>query len=105
MEDTVSEQSDIMPSGTDADLQEQGNAGPSGDGGGGTAGGTGGSEADLQEQVTVVRPADARATDRIAGEGTGGSEADRLEQAADVPLDGDDAYPHGGAGDDDSPTA
>ncbi|WP_434994028.1 hypothetical protein [Arthrobacter sp. Ld5] len=76
------------PSGADA----WAGTGPSADGG------TGGSEADRQEQDTPLDAAGVEAAG-IAGEGTGGSEADRLEQAADVPLDAEDAFPHG-AGDD-----
>ncbi|WP_247826330.1 hypothetical protein [Arthrobacter antioxidans] len=100
----MSEQSDVMPGGTEADLQEQLTEARAA--GSGTtavaASGTGGSEADRQEQGTPLDAGTAGGGVGIAGEGTGGSEADRLEQAADVPLDAEDAFPHGG-GDDDGP--
>ncbi|MDQ0735197.1 hypothetical protein [Arthrobacter agilis] len=97
---------DFLPSGSDADLQEQGvpdQAGDTASGGTIAGGGMGGSEADLQEQAASLQPDDTVSGGGIAGEGTGGSEADRLEQAADVPIDGDDAFPYGDT--EDSPTA
>lgn len=98
----MSETSDILPSGAEADLQEQGNSVSSGGSvpGPDIGGGSGGSEADLQEQAVSVDAADAELDTGIPGEGTGGSEADRLEQAADVPLDADDAFPRGATDDD-----
>ena len=99
----MSETSDFLPGGSEADLQEQGipdGAGDTASGGGTTPGGNGGSEADLQEQGAPAGSGDI-VSGGIAGEGTGGSEADRLEQAADVPIDGEDAFPYGGTEDDD----
>ncbi|MEG9248548.1 hypothetical protein V6S67_10685 [Arthrobacter sp. Soc17.1.1.1] len=100
---------DLTAGGSEADRQEQGvpdqaaDTAPGGTiTGAGTGEGTGGSEADLQEQAAAVQD-ESGSGGGIAGEGTGGSEADRLEQAADVPIDGDDAFPYGGT--DDSPTA
>ncbi|MDN4611320.1 hypothetical protein [Arthrobacter burdickii] len=94
----MSESSDILQDGSEADLQEQGATGrPGGADRAGT--GTGGSEADLQEQGMPAESGDDGYGGGIAGEGTGGSEADRLEQAADVPLDGEDAFPYGGTDD------
>ncbi|AUZ87350.1 hypothetical protein ACX80U_08885 [Arthrobacter sp. TmT3-37] len=99
----MSESSDILPGGSEADRQEQGAPVRAGAGADRTGTGTGGSEADLQEQGISAASGDDVSGGGIAGEGTGGSEADRLEQAADVPLDGEDAFPHGGT--DDDPTA
>lgn len=100
----MSESSGILPSGSDADLQEQGvpdhAAVPTS--GAVTDAGTGGSEADLLEQGTPAHLDGGTPGGGIAGEGTGGSEADRLEQAADVPVDGEDALPRGS--EDDGPT-
>lgn len=101
----MSESSDILPGGSEADLQEQGAATRPGGGADRAGTGTGGSEADLQEQGMPAESGDDAygggiAEEGIMGEGTGGSEADRLEQAADVPLDGDDAFPRGGTDDD-----
>lgn len=98
----MSDTSDILPSGTEADLQEQRTPASGGRGAlGDTAGGgTGGSEADRQEQAAPAHSEHAPEDSVIAGEGTGGSEADRLEQAADEPIDGDEAFPRGGTDDD-----
>ena len=63
-----------------------------------------GSDADLLEQGVPDEAGDTASGGEIAGEGTGGSEADRLEQAADVPSDGEEAFPYGGT-DDAGPTA
>jgi hypothetical protein len=98
-EDTVSESSDILQGGSEADLQEQGATGRPGGDADRAGTGTGGSEADLQEQGMPAASGDDGYGGGIAGEGTGGSEADRLEQAADVPLDGEDAFPYGGTDD------
>ncbi len=97
----MSESDSILPGGTDADLQEQASPATTDDGAddaGTTRGGTGGSEADRQEQTGSVYSDSGDGV--IAGEETGGSEADRLEQAAAVPLDGEDAFPRTGADDD-----
>ncbi len=99
----MSESSDILPGGSEADLQEQAASVRPGAGADRAGTGTGGSEADLQEQGIPAESGDDASGGGIAGEGTGGSEADRLEQAADVPLDGEDAFPYGGT--DDDPTA
>lgn len=100
----MSETSDILPSGTEADLQEQGTPVQSGDATDGpiAGDGTGGSEADRQEQAAPVGTGEDAVGGGITGDGTGGSEADRLEQAAVVPVDGEDAFPH--AGTDEDPT-
>ncbi|MHA7284875.1 hypothetical protein ACX80I_01230 [Arthrobacter sp. MDT3-44] len=94
----MSESSDILRGGSEADLQEQDATARPGADRAGT--GTGGSEADLQEQGMPAGSGDDGLGGGIAGEGTGGSEADRLEQAADVPLEGEDAFPYGGTDDD-----
>jgi hypothetical protein len=96
----VSESSDILRGGSEADLQEQEATGRPAGGADRAGAGTGGSEADLQEQGMPAGSGDDGYGGGITGEGTGGSEADRLEQAADVPLDGDDAFPYGGTDDD-----
>ncbi|WP_146067372.1 hypothetical protein [Arthrobacter sp. SX1312] len=100
----MSEQRNVVPGGSEADLQEQRT--PAQDAGAGTrapaGSGTGGSEADRQEQDTPLEAGATADGVGIAGEGTGGSEADRLEQAADVPLDAEDAFPRGGGEDDGS---
>ncbi|WP_140395084.1 hypothetical protein [Arthrobacter sedimenti] len=96
----MSESSDILPGGSEADLQEQGAPARPGGGADRAGTGTGGSEADLQEQGIPAESGDDAYGGGMAGEGTGGSEADRLEQAADVPLDADDAFPYGGTDDD-----
>lgn len=96
-------ESSALPSGTEADRQEQGTIAPSGTAGPGpviVSDGTGGSEADLQEQAVLAESAETTDTGSIGGEGTGGSEADRLEQAAVVPLEGEDAFPYGAADED-----
>lgn len=94
----MSESSGILPSGSDADLQEQGVAGPTADAASAAIAdaGTGGSEADRLEQGTPTHPDDATARGVVDGEGTGGSEADRLEQAVFLPDDHEDAFSRGG---------
>ncbi|MUK00809.1 hypothetical protein GM708_02025 [Vibrio cholerae] len=97
----MSESNNILPLGTDADLQEQARPAITDDGAedaGSTREGTGGSEADVQEQSASVH--NDLEDGVIAGEGTGGSEADRLEQASTVPMDGEDAFPRADTGDD-----
>lgn len=100
----MSEPSGILPSGSDADLQEQGVPDQPADtaSGGLVHAGTGGSEADRLEQGLPTDTDDTASGGGITGGGTGGSEADRLEQAADVPLDGEDAFSRGAV--DDEPT-
>lgn len=83
-------------------LQQQAQAGAWPGTGPSAGGGTGGSEADRQEQDTPLEAGAGWHEVGIAGEGTGGSEADRLEQAADVPLDAEDAFPHGSGDDEDA---
>lgn len=95
----MSEPSDIVHGGSEADVQEQRlavDADATRNSPVSAEDGTGGSEADRQEQRMPLPTGTAADGGLNTGGDTGGSEADRLEQAAEVPFDHEDAYPTGG---------